>query len=185
MDILQAIHGRRSVREFTDRPVTREEIETLLEAAVCAPNHRRTLPWRFSVLGPQARRAYGAALGERKARKARDAAAGAELQERVAQEHENLPAMIALAMTQDADPERREEDYAATMMAAQNLTLAAVAMGLGTHIRTGAVMDDPAARAAAGVAAGERIVAVIQLGEPAELGGRQAPTAADCTRWLP
>jgi nitroreductase len=63
--------------------------------------------------------------------------------------------------------EIREEDYAAGMMAAHNITLAAVALGLGTHIKSGAVMDDPAARAAVGVADGDRIIATINLGEPA------------------
>ena len=55
------------------------------------------------------------------------------------------------------------------MMAIQNLSLAAVEMGLGTHIKTGAVMDDPGARAVAGVADNERIVAVVNVGEPAEV----------------
>ena len=38
----------------------------------------------------------------------------------------------------------------ATMMAIGYLALAAHEMGLGTAIRTGAIMSDPAARAAAG-----------------------------------
>ena len=55
------------------------------------------------------------------------------------------------------------------MMGIQNLALAAVELGLGTAIRTGAVMADPAARAAAGVAENERIVAIVNVGEPAEV----------------
>ena len=65
MDVLEAIDTRRSIKEFTGRPVTREEIERLLEAAVQSPNHRMTEPWRFYVLGREARRAYGEALGAR------------------------------------------------------------------------------------------------------------------------
>ena len=68
MDTLDAIRGRRSIREFTDREITRDEIERLFEAAAQAPNHRMTQPWRFYVLGPEARRAYGAVLGARRAR---------------------------------------------------------------------------------------------------------------------
>ena len=77
--------------------------------------------------------------------------------------------MLAVAVQLADTPEVREEDYAATFMAIQNLALAAHAMGLGTHIKTGAVMDDPAARAAVGVSDKERIVAIVNLGEPAEL----------------
>ena len=40
---------------------------------------------------------------------------------------------------------------AAGMMAVQNIALAATELGLGTHIKTGAVMSDPGARAAMGV----------------------------------
>ena len=55
MSIFQTIHERRSIKEFTARTVTQEEIEQLLEAVVQAPNHRMTEPWRFYVLGPKAR----------------------------------------------------------------------------------------------------------------------------------
>jgi nitroreductase len=164
-----AIAERRSIRRFTNRPLERAEIERLLAAAAQAPNHRMTQPWRFYVLGPQARRAYGAALGERKARKMEDTEAGRLVVDKIGREHEGLPAMIAIAMVENENPEIREEDYAAVMMGIQNLALTAVEMGLGTHLKTGAVMNDPAARAAAGVAENERIVAVVNVGEPAEV----------------
>ncbi|HEX6307680.1 MAG TPA: nitroreductase [Longimicrobiales bacterium] len=186
MKVTDAIRERRSFRRFTDRAVTHEEIARLLDLAVLAPNHRLTQPWRFYVLGPESRRAYGAALGARKARKVDDAGAAQLVREKVAAEHEALPAMIVVAMVQDANPEIREEDYASVMMAVQNLSLAAAELGLGTHIKTGAVMQDPAARAAAGVAEGERIVAVVNVGEPADLPPiRERAPAASFTTWRP
>jgi nitroreductase len=36
--------------KFKDEPVFREAIERMLDAAVWAPNHRLTEPWRFFVL---------------------------------------------------------------------------------------------------------------------------------------
>src|SRR3954452_12366071 len=121
-----AIQSRRSVKRFTDRPVTREEIEALLAAAVLAPNHRLTNPWRFYVLGPEARHAYGLALGNRKAKKQTDPVKAAELRDTVAAEHRALPAMLVVAVMESTDPEQREEDYAAAMMAIQNIMLTAV-----------------------------------------------------------
>ena len=172
MKASDTIRDRRSIKRFTDRPVTREEIETILAAATLAPNHKLTQPWRFYVLGPDARYAYGLALGNRKARKLEDpAAAGNAMRDTVAAEHRALPAMIAVAVVDNENPETREEDYAAGMMAMQNMSLVAVELGLGTHIKTGAVMSDPAARAAAGVRDGERIVAVLNVGTPAETPG--------------
>ena len=183
---LEAISGRRSIRQFTARVPSRDDVETLLAAAVLAPNHRLTQPWRFFVLGPEARYAYGLALGNRKAKKIEDGDAAERMRRTVAEEHAALPLMIAVAMTEDANAEIREEDYAATMMAVQNLSLAAVSLGLGTHIKTGAIMQDPAARAAAGVPDGVKIVVVLNVGEPVVVPpAKERKSAPSLTTWMP
>jgi nitroreductase len=186
MQVSDAINTRRSIKRFTDRPVSRGEMETVLAAAALAPNHRLTLPWRFYVLGPEARYAYGLALGDRKARKLDDPAAAKALRDAVAAEHRALPGMIAVAVVAHDDPEIQEENYAAAMMGVQNLALAAVELGLGTHIKTGAVMGSPAARAAVGVPDGQRIVATVNIGEPADVPPPKARKhASELTTWLP
>lgn len=172
------------MKRFVDRPVSREEIEQLIEAATLAPNHRLTNPWRFYVLGPDAREGYGRALGERKAKKQPDPAKGAEVRETVAAEHRALPAMIAVAVVETQDAEQKDEDYAATMMAISHMMLVAVELGLGTAIKTGGVMNDAAARAAVGVPEGQRIIAVINVGHPADVPAAKNRTAAtDLTQW--
>ena len=186
VDVFDAIEARRSIKRFTNREVSRDDIARLLQAFTRAPNHRMTQPWRFYVLGPEARAAYGEALGLRKARRVEDPEAAAAVQAKVAHEHAALPAMIAVAMVQDDNPEIREEDYAAIFMGLQNLALAAESLGLGTHIKTGAVMDDPTARSAAGVRAGERVVAIVNVGEPAEVPNAKPRMDPDeLTTWLP
>lgn len=186
METIDTISSRRSIREFTDRPVGRREIEKLLEAAVQAPNHRMTQPWRFYVLGSEARRAYGAALGARKAKRVEDPDAARAVVEKVESRLAGLPAMIAVSVVLDDNPEIREEDYAAAFMAIENLLLAAHEMGLGAHLKTGAVMDDPRSREAVGVSEGERIVATIELGEPASVPDAKARrTAGELTIWVP
>ena len=185
MNVSDAITQRRSIKKFEAKPVSRTQIEALLDAAVQAPNHRMTQPWRFYVLGPEARRRYGQALGERKARKLPDAEAADAVREKTAAEYEALPAMIAVATTLHENPETREEDYAAVMQAIGNLMLSAVEQGLGTHLRTGAVMDDPAARAAVAVRDGERIVATVSVGVPAEVpAGKARQPATAFTTWV-
>lgn len=186
MNLIEAISSRRSIREFTPREPTRAELESLLDCAVTVPNHRLTQPWKFFVLGPEARRAFGLALGARKARKIADADAAERMRHKVADEHAALPAMIAVAIAQNDNPEIREEDYAAAMMAVQNISLAAVALGLGTHIKTGAVMEDPAARAAIGVGDGLRVIATLNVGEPASIpAAKPRQAAAGVTIWVP
>ena len=44
------LSGRRSVRQYQDRPVARELIEQILEAARWAPSPHGRQPWRFVVL---------------------------------------------------------------------------------------------------------------------------------------
>jgi nitroreductase len=184
MNVSDAISTRRSIKKFTSRSITREEMETLLSAAVTAPNHRLTQPWRFYVLGPDAREAYGQVLGGRKARKIEDPQAAQTMRDTVAAEHRALPGMLVVAVADNENPEIREEDYAAVMMAIQNLSLAAVELGFGTHVKTGAIMTDPAARAAAGVKDNERIVAVVNVGEPAEVpAAKTRQPASAFTTW--
>jgi nitroreductase len=185
MQLSDAIQNRRSIKRFSDRAVSREQIETILAAAPIVPNHKLTQPWRFYVLGPEARHAYGLALGNRKAKKIEDPTAAQTMRDNVAKEHRILPLMIVVAVVQNDNQESAEEDYAAVMMGIQNMSLTAVSLGLGTHIKTGAVMSDPAARSAAGVRDGERIVAIVNVGEPADVPPpKKREEAAVYTTWL-
>ena len=48
--ILENIHSRKSTRSFTDQQVSREQIDTLVRAAMAAPTGWNLRPWRFIVL---------------------------------------------------------------------------------------------------------------------------------------
>lgn len=50
MDIMDAIHTRRSTRNFTDEPVSDLSVETMLRAAMAAPSANNERPWRFVVV---------------------------------------------------------------------------------------------------------------------------------------
>lgn len=49
-DALEVIHQRKSVRHFTDQPVSKEQIETLLRAGMAAPTAANRQPWVFYVV---------------------------------------------------------------------------------------------------------------------------------------
>jgi nitroreductase len=72
---------RRTVREFSDRPVPRDIIETALEAAGTAPSGANLQPWHFVVVG--------AAETKKKIREA------AEAEEREFYEHRASPEWLA------------------------------------------------------------------------------------------
>src|SRR6185437_4115940 len=50
MDVLEAIRTRRTTKSFRADAVPRDLIERVLDAAIWAPNHRLTEPWRFVVV---------------------------------------------------------------------------------------------------------------------------------------
>src|SRR5918992_2485896 len=108
MTVMNAIRERRSHKRFTDTPIAQDDIKTLLEAAVLAPNHKMTQPWGFVVLGRLARRRYGELKAAAKLRGELDPALAAEKKEKIAAELAAVPAVIVVTQKVDADPVRAE-----------------------------------------------------------------------------
>jgi nitroreductase len=50
MELDVCIKGRRSVRAYTDEPVSKEQMETVLEAGTWAPTGMAREPWRFIIV---------------------------------------------------------------------------------------------------------------------------------------
>ena len=50
MDALEAMLTRRSIRRYTGKPVSDEQIRALLEAAMSAPSAGNEQPWQFIVI---------------------------------------------------------------------------------------------------------------------------------------
>lgn len=50
MELMQAIYQRRAVRHFTDQPIPKATLMTLLQAAVQAPSAVNQQPWAFAVI---------------------------------------------------------------------------------------------------------------------------------------
>jgi nitroreductase len=188
MDVLEAIRTRRTVKEFLPDRVPRELIEQVLEAAIWAPNHRLTEPWGFVVL----QRAALARLGELRRQMTVDYLTGKGAKQSVIQQQGDdayrktvgAPVTIAVTVAQHADPAVREEDYAATMAAVQNLMLAAHALGLASYLSTNHLIGYPPARALIGVPDDRRIFGLVQLGYPARQRESKRTPARAHTAWL-
>ena len=54
MEALEAIHTRRSIRKYEQKPVPGEMIREVLSAAMMAPTARDERPWRFVVIDDRA-----------------------------------------------------------------------------------------------------------------------------------
>jgi nitroreductase len=184
-DALAALLTRRSVGRVRPDPLPRALVEQLIAAAVRAPNHHLTEPWRFVVLAGDARRAVGAAHARAVAR-ARPGYPEAGLAKEAAR-LERAPVVVACVVRPSgSDPVTAREDRDAVAAAAENLLLAAHARGLGAMWRTGTMADEPEVHRALGLEPGDAIVAFVYLGWPDD--GSPPPTARrsveEVSSWL-
>jgi nitroreductase len=108
--VLETIRDRRTIRRFTDQEVSDDQVDTLLEAAMYAPNRLNRQPWHFVVIRDK------------------------RLQKHLADflglhpYLEEAPVLIAAA----ARPELSTTWMMDLSAAVENMLLAATALGLGT-----------------------------------------------------
>jgi nitroreductase len=209
IDALEALlQGRRSVRAFTDAPVSPALVERILRAAVLAPSASNKQPWRFFVMDDAVRiRSLADAVRAEKERIATHIGEGFKESFLAYGDYftrfERAPIVIAPAARSltilsnlvddalDADTRsmiRKMEDDSGligTSLALGNMLLAAHALGLGASAMTGPLIARGAVDAAFGVPSGWSVVALLALGYPSEA---PAPTdrkdAAKVTRYV-
>jgi nitroreductase len=154
LDVFEAIKGRRSVRAFTDKPVSDEDVMTILDAARQAPSAGNLQPWEFIVV--------------------RDAEIKKELAKAALDQTHIEEASVVIVVC--ADKSRSSRIYGSrgstlyciqdTAAAIQNLHLAAYALGLST-CWVGA-FNEAEARKLLNTPLNVRPVAIIPVGYPAE-----------------
>jgi len=148
-DIDRIIRTRRTHKSFGPDPIPAAVLAELLELARWAPNHHRTNPWRFRVLGPQALARLKEAAGSSEAPKL-----------------DRAPTLIVASAALTGDLIQDEEDVCATACAIYALLLAAHARGLASYWRTPPVLRKSAGRSALDIPNGERVLGLIHLGTP-------------------
>jgi coenzyme F420-0:L-glutamate ligase/coenzyme F420-1:gamma-L-glutamate ligase len=143
IDFMQIVRGRRSVRAFRPELLTREQIETVLEAARWAPSPHGRQPWRFVVLTrPGLKQALADAMGTDWRRQlALDGQDAATIEQRYRRSQERIigaPAIVIPCLyLEDLDryPDAERQAAETTMAiqslgcAVQNMLLAAYAQG--------------------------------------------------------
>lgn len=128
LDVVEAIRGRRAIRDFHDLPLQRSEIEAVLDDAVWAPSSMNRQPWRFVVL--EGRESLAAAAVEARGvllAETPDAGLRALLERPGFNMFYNAPTLVVVCATQPDDFARKDACLAAAM-----LMLAAHGRGLGT-----------------------------------------------------
>ncbi len=146
-DVLKAIQMRRSVRCYTDAPVSREQIETILEAGRFAPSGKNTQPWRFVVVEGEAKRSELAMLFPQQGLVAA------------------APVTLAVLLDREAGYDELK-DVQGIGAAIENILLAVHSLGLGA-CWMGKACDKEIERFL-GAREGEELMAIIPIGHPAE-----------------
>jgi nitroreductase len=184
--LLTALRNRRSVSKVSDEEPPEALIRTMLEAATWAPNHFLTEPWRFFVLRGDARVRLGAAMGDAAAMREDDPELADAARAKIAGKPLRAPYVIAVAV----EPDQRDkivelEEIAATAAAAQNMLLAAEALGLGAIWRTGWACYCPQVREFLGLSERATVLGFVYVGytaQPAPVRVRQPVDAV--ARWM-
>ncbi|HEX8991657.1 MAG TPA: nitroreductase [Anaerolineales bacterium] len=184
MDAMEAIRSRTSIKRFTQQAVEREKIEQLLEAGAAAPNHYKVRPWRFVVVSGQARERLGDVMAEVFHRKFPAVPPEAMQKERA--KPLRSPVIIAVGVDEPSEAKVRPiENLCASAAACENILLAARAMGLGGHWRTGDAAREPDVKRFLGFAEGQEVIAFLYIGYPeAEFPPAPRQGFADRTVWM-
>ena len=135
--INEVIRTRQSVfpPQYSDQPVAKEFIQTLLENANCAPNHKKTEPWRFKVFhSEKSRMNLGNYLADTYTDITNNENFSPFKHKKIKNNCGSSQAVIAICMQRDPKERIPEwEEIAAVSMAVQNMWLTCTAHGVGCY----------------------------------------------------
>ena len=182
MSVYEAIYRRRSAWKYKDNPVARETMERMLDTAVWAPNHRLTEPWRFFIIekGTEARDTVAElAYQHQMGRFDNPQRAEATRQSVLAP-----PVLIYVYSAPGQSDEATKENYASTICAAYNVSLAGAAEGLTVTWETGGATRHPKLKETLGAEEEWDLAAMLSIGEPDEDIVTQRTPAQQFAKWL-
>lgn len=174
--------SRRTINDFQPNlpPYWEYYLEDAIEAACYAPNHKRTEPWRFHLLGPETIASVCDLQAELVSAK-KGPKAGAKKRDRwltmpgwlvvtqvVVEVHSSTAEEQQAAAAWEDPTSTTREDYAACCCAIQNLCLSLHSHGLGTKWTTGPVNFDPRFAETVGLEDNESVVGTLWFGKPVQ-----------------
>lgn len=163
MQAIDVLLKRRSAKALIDPAPDAGALELLFESASRAPDHGRLRPWRFIVIRGAARERLGELMAEQLRR--RQPAAGVESLQRERQKALRAPLILVVAAVCNAAAKIPPiEQMLAAGAAAQNIMLAATALGFGAMWKTGEAAYDDTVKTALGLETGAAIVGFLYLG---------------------
>src|SRR5690625_5063794 len=166
MDAISALHERVSIAKVTAPAPNVDERDAIFRVATRAADHNRLRPWRFLVIEGEGLRRLGALFETAALEEA------PEIPEKTLKALGNKPLrapmiVVAIATCEERPGVPEEEQIVSTGAAAQNMPLAAYALGVGAFWRTGAMAYHPTIAKGLGLTDNEQISGYLSLGTPA------------------
>lgn len=173
--VLTALIGRVSPLRLVDPAPANADLDQILAAGLRAPDHGRLRPWRFLLIRGDARHRFGDVLAESLKRRKQDLSESALQTEHDKALRAPLIIVVAAAVRGNTKVPAIEQIVSAGA-AAQNMLVAAHALGFGGFWRTGDAAYDDHIKQSLGMSPIDEIVGFLYLGR-IETPGR--PKAAD------
>nr|WP_201539014.1 nitroreductase [Psychrobacter sp. 1044] len=161
------INSRRSMGNLDLPAPTHAQIETAIECAATAPDHKKLRPWRFIVTQGDARHELGNALVA--AAKAKAVQEGETLSEKDIAKTQAMPLRAPVIITVVTKIQAHKkvppfEQMLSAGAAVQNLILALKAQGFSTVWRTGLLCNEPAVKSYFDVGPDDYVTAFVYTG---------------------
>ena len=161
------INSRRSMGNLDLPAPTHAQIETAIECATTAPDHKKLRPWRFIVTQGDARHELGNALVA--AAKAKAVQEGETLSEKDIAKTQAMPLRAPVIITVVTKIQAHKkvppfEQMLSAGAAVQNLILALKAQGFSTVWRTGLLCNEPAVKLYFDVGPDDYVTAFVYTG---------------------
>jgi nitroreductase len=180
MDAMELLLTRSSGVKLTDPAPSDADFDQMLQAAVRAPDHGRLRPWRFISVRGAGREALGDVFAE--AAKLSSPNATPEALGREREKALRAPLVVIVIAKLSTLPNVKVpeiEQMLSAGAAAQNILLAAHALGYAAVWKTGGAAYDPHVRTRLGLAVNERIVGILYVGTRADaMGNKPGPDFA-------
>jgi nitroreductase len=163
MQAIEALLRRFSARSLTEPAPDEAALGLILESATRAPDHGRLRPWRFIVIGGDARQAFGELLADHLRRT--KGSVSDEALERERRKAFRAPLIVVVAAIVAADAKIPAiEQLLSAGAAAQNMLQAAFVLGFNAVWKTGGPAYDEQVKAALGLEAKDAIVGFMYVG---------------------
>ena len=182
VSVYEALYRRRMSWQLSSAPVSRETIDRMLAAAVWAPNHRLTEPWRFFVVEkdtPMRIKVADLAYEYSMQRNNNPERAAAGRQAVL-----DPPFLVYVYCVPGPNEETTQENYGAVCCAAHNISLAGVAEGLAVTWETGGPTRDPRLKETLGAEQDWTLAVMLSIGIPADSPESSRTPVSSFTNWL-